>query len=68
MSILLRLKDNPSNYREWASNIFGRLNRAQGAEKHMVKNLIKAASFYFESSFWEWKENNVPEMNVGTGP
>lgn len=34
----------------------------------MVKNLIKAASFYFKSSFWEWKEDDVPEMNVGTGP
>lgn len=34
----------------------------------MVKNLIKAAAFYFKSSFWEQREDNVSEMNVGTGP
>lgn len=34
----------------------------------MVKNLVKAASFHFKNSFWEWKEDSVSEMNVGTGP
>lgn len=64
MSILL--KDSPSNYREWAMSLID--NRVRGGKEHMVKNLIKAAAFYFKGSFWEQQEDNVSEMNVGTGP